>query len=96
MFARAPDLCLALAQGLNGFAAAYMLNMIVTGLLVSALLKYSGAITKLFSFAASTVLLVVWTTLLELHPPPGTQFVLGAVVVFVSIFSFHAERAETA
>lgn len=74
---------------LNLTAVAYVANMVITGLLVSALLKYAGAITKLFSFALSTVLLVVYTTLLHIQPRPGPEFILGASVVFGSIFSFH-------
>jgi hypothetical protein len=77
--------------GLNWWVVAYMVNMILTGLLISALLKYSGAITKLFSFAASTIVLTISLTFLGIQPPPGPVFLLGAVVVFTSIFSFYAE-----
>eukprot|EP00038_Savillea_parva_P028041 m.62907 g.62907 ORF g.62907 m.62907 type:complete len:134 (-) comp8120_c0_seq2:1738-2139(-) len=84
---------LSITNSLTLPAVLYITNMVLFGLAVSHLLKELGAVVKLFSTAASSCLVVVWSTLLHVRIGRNgiRTMAFAAVAIFTSLFIFVSE-----
>ena len=74
---------------LTSYGLAYIVNLTFLGIVISRILKHAGAIVKLFSYAASTVLIYFYSAYLGFPQRTSAATTLFAgVSIFVGLFVF--------